>query len=310
MNKGIYCAIALSMVSATALAQPVLVQATFTGESSEGGVDISGFGAGTLDGDNLELSGRLNGIFDGDEGVVGFSEVDIFTFDFSNNTGSVVATGCEPLPGFQPDCADPDRYPETFEWETVSGTPTAFTTTIDDVTVEWVVEDLADTGTTLLLEEPVNGAVHSGIGNLRGWAFNPLGVERIEIWIDGQFAFTAPSGGYRPDVGEAFPELLGAVNSGFSLAYGYSNLSPGEHMIEARAIDSVGDDVRSSSTFTVVAFDEIFIFPNETVDVGSATLSSQGDQLSIEGADVAGQAYNLLLEWRTAEQGFEIIEID
>jgi len=46
------------------------------------------------------------------------------------------------------------------------------------------------------------------------------------------------------------------------------------------------------------------------VDVSGATLNAQGDQISILGALIAGKEYDLLLEWRTAEQGFDFIEID
>jgi len=321
-HKCIFYGFALSLASVNAVAEPVVVQATILGYSDLGGIDLSGYGSGVLDGDSLKLSGRFDvtGVDESPQ-AFGFSEEADFTFDFSNDTGSFIAKSCEPLPEATPDCDDGNSYPtEPIEWTTVSGTPTAFTTTLyfeaesdepaETITVDWVVEELDTVGTTLRLEEPVGGAVHSGIGNLRGWAFNPLGVDRIEIWIDDEFEFTAPYGGKRDDVAAAFPELRAAQRSGFSLAFGYSNLSPGQHTVEARAIDMNGDAIVSLATFTVVAFDQTFIFPNETVDVSGATLNAQGDQISILGALIAGKEYDLLLEWRTAEQGFDFIEID
>ena len=247
---------------------------------------------------------------------------DMMTKLRGNNTGSVIFISCRPLPGIPDDCGDAANYPDgPIVWDTVSGNPMDFTTTIyveDDegedepetITFTWKVEELNDVQTKLHLEEPVNGAVHSGIGNLRGWAFNPLGLDRVDIYIDGNFAFTAPSGGYRPDVGTANPGLLGADNSGFSLAYGYSNLSVGEHTITARAIDRNGDYVQDSSTFQVEAFDQKFIDSSETVDISDATVSYGADEITIEGAQIADKQYDLLMKWRTAEQGFEIIEID
>ena len=55
-----------------------------------------------------------------------------------------------------------------------------------------------------MLEEPVAGEIHGGVGNLRGWAVATDGIDKIEIMIDGVYAFDAPYGGARGDVGGAF----------------------------------------------------------------------------------------------------------
>ena len=72
------------------------------------------------------------------------------------------------------------------------------------------------------LEEPIEGQVHMGVGNLRGWAVSSEGITKVEILIDGVLAFEAPYGGLRGDVGGAFPDVAGSSESGFSLAYNYS----------------------------------------------------------------------------------------
>jgi len=59
----------------------------------------------------------------------------------------------------------------------------------------------------IMLEEPVAGEIHGGVGNLRGWAIATDGIDKIEIMIDGVYAFDAPYGGARGDVGSAFPEV-------------------------------------------------------------------------------------------------------
>jgi uncharacterized protein (DUF4213/DUF364 family) len=41
----------------------------------------------------------------------------------------------------------------------------------------------------------------------------------------------------------------------------------------------------------------------------AATCTTEGDVISITGAVVAGETYDMVLDWRTAEQGFEIVEI-
>jgi hypothetical protein len=191
--------------------------------------------------------------------------------------------------------------------------PGTHVTTLTNGAWSDTVTVIVGTGTTaefkVSLEEPINGEIHSGIGNLRGFAFAADGIVGVEIYIDGKYAFDAPYGGSRTDVGEAYPEVEGAVSSGFSLAYGYSNLSEGEHTIMARALDVNEDFVEDTSTFTVVGFDKPFIFSNEIVDVGDSAISADGDEIFLEDVTVGNQVYDLKLKWRTAEQGFEIIEI-
>ena len=160
-----------------------------------------------------------------------------------------------------------------------------------------------------ILGEPVDAETHSGIGNLRGWAIAEDGIDRIEIYIDGKYMYDAPYGGDRSDVAEAYPEIEGSEQSGFSLAFGYSNLSVGEHTITARAFDLNGEFLEDTSTFTVEAFDAPFIFSNEIVDVGDSAISAEGDEIFLEDVTIGNQVYDLKLKWRTAEQGFEIIEI-
>ena len=91
------------------------------------------------------------------------------------------------------------------------------------------------------LEEPVAREIHTGVGNIRGWAVASDGITKVEIWIDGVYAFDAPYGGERGDVGSAFPEIEDSANSGFGAAYNYSNLSAGSHSITAVAYTGAGE---------------------------------------------------------------------
>ena len=159
------------------------------------------------------------------------------------------------------------------------------------------------------LEEPVSGEIHGGVGNLRGWAVASEGIEKIEIYIDGGYAFDAPYGGARGDVGAAFPEIPNATESGFSLAFAYSNLAAGTHTIEAVARATDGREERSAASFEVVKFAQNFISDPQAVNLDAAACTTQGDEISITGAVVAGETYDMVLDWRTAEQGFEIVEI-
>jgi hypothetical protein len=182
-------------------------------------------------------------------------------------------------------------------------------TVVDDFDYAANEEPPAVANLTVSLEEPINGLVHGGIGNLRGWAVSSDGIDRVEVWIDNAFAFEAPYGGSRTDVGAQFPDISNSELSGFSLAYGYSNLSVGQHTITAKAYTILGELAESTSVFDVIAFDKTFIFGTDVVDTTDAVISSNGDEITMENVSIAGTLYDLTLKWRTAEQGFEIIDI-
>jgi hypothetical protein len=175
----------------------------------------------------------------------------------------------------------------------------------------WSFEDAQAVGTTSLirLEEPVDGASHSGIGNLRGWALDKQGVARVEIYIDGKYLYDAPYGASRRDVGSKHPGFPDADNSGFSLAYGYSNLAIGQHTITARVVNSLGDVRSTTATFEVVAFDQKFISAKEEVDMTAAEFTARGREIYIRDAFVGDRLYDITLRWRTESQRFEIVEI-
>ena len=167
----------------------------------------------------------------------------------------------------------------------------------------------ADSTLRVVLEEPVAGETHGGVGNLRGWAVASEGIEKVEIWIDGAYAFDAPYGGARGDVGAAFPDVNDSDRSGFSLAYAYSTLTAGAHTISAVALDGAGESRESLANFDVVKFEEDFISDPNAVDLGGATCSASADEFLLTDALVSGTLYDIVLKWRTAEQGFEIVEI-
>ena len=159
------------------------------------------------------------------------------------------------------------------------------------------------------LEEPVSSETHTGVGNLRGWAVSSDGIAKVEIYIDGVYAFDAPYGGNRGDVGGAFPDVSGSTESGFSLAYNYSDLSAGTHSISALAYDAEGNTFESAADFEVVRFDSSFIASAEAIDLSQASCTVGSDEVSIVDVLVEDAVHDLRLKWRTAEQGFEIIEI-
>ena len=180
-----------------------------------------------------------------------------------------------------------------------------------DCLLEPVFEPVLVAGETfrLSLEEPVAGSVYSGVGNLRGWSVASIGVNRIEVWMDGVYKFDAPYGGLRNDVGNVFPDIENASASGFSLAWNYNDMSPGEHTITARAFNQSDEFIESSSTFTVTRFHKPFFGADDEVALSGAQCAVSDSQISLEDVVMDGQVYDILLDWRTAAQDFQIIEI-
>lgn len=170
--------------------------------------------------------------------------------------------------------------------------------------------DGLDEGIRVLLEEPRDGKVTTGVSNLRGWAVGPEGIDRVELFVDGQFAFTIPYGGNRKDVAAVFPGLPDASASGFSQAFNYSNLGSGPHLFTVRAVAPDESFNEASSRFTVNRFTNAFIKDPNQFGLAKATAMVEGDAIRVPGVSVEGRAYELRLEWNTATQNFGIVAID
>ena len=127
--------------------------------------------------------------------------------------------------------------------------------------------------------------------------------------MDGVYKFDAPYGGFRNDVGNVFPDIENASASGFSLAWNYNDMSPGEHTITARAYNQSDEFIESSSTFTVTRFHKPFFGADDEVGLSGAQCAVSDSQISLEDVVMDGQVYDILLDWRTAAQDFQIIEL-
>ena len=160
------------------------------------------------------------------------------------------------------------------------------------------------------LEEPAIGLVHMGVGNLRGWAVSSAGISKVEAFLDGEFIGEIPYGGARGDVGLAFPDIEDSDQSGFSMAFNYSGLPAGTHTLEVVAHSIDNQTASDSAQFETVRFDKKFIGAGEVINLNAAASVLTNDQIRVENISVAGKYYNILLRWSTAEQGFEIVEIE
>jgi hypothetical protein len=162
----------------------------------------------------------------------------------------------------------------------------------------------------LALEEPAQGAVYSGISNLRGWAVATEEISRVDILVDGVLLQSAPYGGARPDVAAAFPSTAQSSHSGFSLAFNYNSLTPGEHTITARSYTNRGETLESSSTFTAKNFGSEFISGSSLVNLSGGFCEMGGNSASFLDVLVDGSTFDIGLQWGSAKQGFEIVSIE
>ncbi|MEZ5584915.1 MAG: matrixin family metalloprotease [Candidatus Competibacteraceae bacterium] len=159
------------------------------------------------------------------------------------------------------------------------------------------------------LEEPVAGEAKTGVANLRGWAVALGGINRVELTVDGVSRGNIPIGGRRVDVADDFPTYPNAAESGFSMAFNYSELSAGNHNVVVRAFDNVGNSLQQAATFTVVRFDNSFIGNPASVSLSNATINNNDPSITILNLQAEGQFYDVIMQWRTATQSFEIIQI-
>ena len=167
-----------------------------------------------------------------------------------------------------------------------------------------------DTRIKVSIEEPVRGERYSGISNLRGWAVSPegMGSYYLSVYIDEEFAFYLYPYGDRPDVGEAFPDYPDSDTGGFSMAYNYKALSPGEHKIRVRAFDNDGNYNDAETNFTTEKFVSAFISSDSAVDVSTSESWTIIDKQTylVSGATLEGKQWDFLLKWDRASQSFKM----
>lgn len=159
------------------------------------------------------------------------------------------------------------------------------------------------------LNEPVNNGVHSGVGMIRGWALSGERIERVEVYVDGEYAFDIPYGDPRADIGNKYPDNDMAATSGFSVPFRYSALSAGNHTVSVVVTDQFGDQMERSATFEVVRFDKSYIGKADTPDLNWSFASGFSDQIVVHGVGVGEESYSIILQWQTRTQKFEIISI-
>jgi len=161
----------------------------------------------------------------------------------------------------------------------------------------------------LSLDEPTANSTYTGVANIRGWVVGSTGINRVELYVNGEFKTNIPVGGGRSDIGNAFPNFPNSSNSGFSMAFPYSGLAAGQHVILVRAIDQDGASQEASAVFNVARFDNPYISDPARVTLGGATSSVDHRSIFINNMTADGKTYDIRLDWRTEAQGYVITQI-
>ena len=169
---------------------------------------------------------------------------------------------------------------------------------------------LATAGDILLtVEAPEMDKVYQGVANVRGWAIASAGVDRIELFVDGDYLTDIPSGARRNDVAQAFPDYPDSLQSGFSMVYNYQKLTPGPHTMTIRVVDKEGAEERRTVRFTAIRFSDHYLTGDGVFDLSQANVRAAGNQVFIDNLIVDGRHYDAELTWRAESQRYQFTDI-
>lgn len=100
----------------------------------------------------------------------------------------------------------------------------------------------SSTSATLIgfIDVPAAGDTVSGTIEIAGWALDEVKMDRVEIYLDGQYLGNAAYGNSRPDVDHDYPGRPGAPHFGYMYRLDSTSFSNGPHKIEAIAVNAAG----------------------------------------------------------------------
>lgn len=94
-----------------------------------------------------------------------------------------------------------------------------------------------------------SGPSPAGAVRLTGWAYDNVGVARVEIYLDGKRVGTATTGQLRPEIRDVWQGA--PANTGFSFLLNAGIAAPGDHEMVARAIDPSGNSAEWKTTVRI-----------------------------------------------------------
>ena len=166
---------------------------------------------------------------------------------------------------------------------------------------------IANAGNILFsVEEPLADAVMAGISNIRGWAVSNVGIDYVELSINGKPPLQIPYGGTRKDVGNAYPGYPDSAHSGFSMAYAYALLGTGENNFTLTAVDNEGDRKTITRSFTVAVFQKSYFPETAPLSMRGSIALPQGDDVILTNVDMLGEKFGVVMGWDREKQNISI----
>jgi hypothetical protein len=116
-------------------------------------------------------------------------------------------------------------------------------TDIAEIDVTFTCRDFTQNDDSLgQITFPDGGLIYGGTINVNGWALDLEGVQQVQILIDGSSVGIATYGLPFPGIASLYPSYPQNANPGFTFALDTTQLSNGDHELEALVIDNPGAD--------------------------------------------------------------------
>lgn len=180
--------------------------------------------------------------------------------------------------------------------------------------------EACSTTSTLLaaLESPEDGQPVSGIGVIRGWAFDTKSerqVRSIELSVDGVASGKIPCCSPRGDVQAVFPQFppQNAGNSGWGVAVNWGALSAGTHMVQVKIENTAGETLPTQTCILTVVRPGGFPFIDR-FSLSGAAAKIEGEELVLQGVVVRDQTtqqqneIDARFRWFTSAQSVGLVQ--
>lgn len=163
-----------------------------------------------------------------------------------------------------------------------------------------------DSSIIIFIDAPMQQV--TGGGTVVGWAIAPNGVDRMELFVDGEYYSDIPMGSLRVDVGIEYPSYPNSDTSGFSLYYPYFLLSEGIHTFDLYAFDAMGNYNIATTTIDTSVFEGVWS-PASEVDLSNIEVSKSTGFITIDKLIIKDKSHSVTMEWDYVLQGLAIKEI-
>lgn len=99
------------------------------------------------------------------------------------------------------------------------------------------------------IELPVPYGIYAGRLRFYGWALDWEGIDRIRIYVDGQFLGNAILGRLRPEISSRYPGYPESLAPGWEFEVDASRFNDGLHSMQAIVVDDLGAETVIGETY-------------------------------------------------------------